>query len=134
MPKQSVNPSKIYPPKLPLLTMPRLVLTDGKIFINSELRAENIQTAISLRSTKKILKAHLQKLAFRLIKENLQLQDAKGIISFDGSDLKIDTISLKTKQSQAVLNASVNFSQSEYDVQIKTLSLDLWNFPNNRGN
>lgn len=133
MPKQSVNPSKIYPPKLPLLTMPRLVLTDGKIFINSELRAENIQTAISLRSTKKILKAHLQKLAFRLIKENLQLQDAKGIISFDGSDLKIDTISLKTKQSQAVLNASVNFSQSEYDVQIKTLSLDLAEFSKQSG-
>jgi hypothetical protein len=133
MPKQSVKPSKIYPPKIPLLTMPRLVLTDGKVFINSELRAENIQTAISLRSTKKILKAHLQKLAFRLIRENLQLQDAKGIISFDGTELKIDTISLKTHQSQAVLNASVNFSRPEYDVQIKTLSLDLAEFVKQSG-
>jgi hypothetical protein len=103
VPKPLVKSSEISQSKLPLLTISHLVLTDGKIFINSELRAENIQTAISLRSTEKILKAHLQKLTFRLIKENLQLQDAKGIISFDGAELKIDTISLKTNQSQAVL-------------------------------
>lgn len=125
---QSVTSSKISPAKLPALIMPRLVLIDGKIFINSELRAENIQTAISLRSTKKILKANLRRLSFKLIKENFKLQDAKGIFSFDGTELKIDTISLKSSKSQAVFNGSCNFSKPEYDIQVKTLSLDLAEF------
>jgi autotransporter translocation and assembly factor TamB len=125
MAKLTAKPRTIATHSLPVVTIPTLVLTDGKIFLDSELRMENIQTVISLRANKKILKVNLQRLSFQLLKENLKLKDAKGIISFDGVELKVDTLNLRTNQSQAVLKGKVNLTKPEYEIQIRDLSLDM---------
>lgn len=115
------------PPQLnfPIITIPNLILTDGKFFLNSELFAENLQTTISFHSTKTVLNAQLQKLSFRLTRTHFELKDAKGIFSFDGEEIKIDTVFLLTEQSQAALSGIVNFIKPNYEIKINHLVLNL---------
>lgn len=119
---------------LPLITIANLLLTDGKFFLDSELRAENIQAAVFFSSGKEKIRMNLKKISFRLKRENLELKDAKGIFSFDGSELKIDTASFLTNKSQVVFKGKVNFNKPEYEIQLGNLSLDLKELINQYGN
>jgi len=118
---------------LPLIPIATLLLTDGKFFLDSELRACNIQLAISLSQTREEVKTELKRLSFQLKKENFELKNAKGLFSFDGIELKIDTASFLTAKSQAVVKGRINFQKPEYEIQLGNLLLDLKELINQAG-
>ncbi len=49
----------------------------------------------------------------------------KGIFSFNGKELSVDTIWLKTDRSQAALKGKFNLLQTAHEIQIRSLALDL---------
>ncbi len=123
--KEEDKPVDTIIKKLPNLSLPRVVITNGKIFYDSELRAQNIQSTLSLLSVHEELKANLQKLSFSLTKEKINFNEMKGIFSFNGKELSVDTIWLKTDRSQAALKGKFNLLQTAHEIQIRSLALDL---------
>lgn len=119
--------------ELPNLSLPRLVIKDGEIFFNSELRAHNIQTTLSLISVHNELKANLQKLSFVLTKEKINLNEMKGIFSFDGKELSCDTIWLRTDRSQASFKGKFNLLKTAHEIQIRSSTIDMKEFFKEQG-
>jgi hypothetical protein len=119
--------------ELPNLSLPRLVIKDGEIFFNSELRAHDIQTTLSLISVHNEVKANLQKLSFVLTKEKVNLNEMKGIFSFDGKELGCDTIWLRTDRSQASLKGKFNLLKTAHEIQIRSSTIDMKEFFKEQG-
>ncbi len=130
---QSVSGKRLTEYGGPLFTIANFIVTDGKIFLNSELRVANCQTTITANSTRKLFELRLRKFSCRLLKEKLTITEAAGIFSYDGSQLNIDTVSVKTQKSQMAFKGKVNLTNPEYGIQISSLSLDLAELTNAEG-
>lgn len=130
--KKTPEPEEIPIRQLPILAIERFTINNGKVFINSELRAQGIQAVAWLKSDKQKVRADLKKLSFATTKENITFREIKGNFLYSDNEISADSIWLKTDKSNAALGLNVNILKSEYEIQIRNLFLDVAEFINEK--